>query len=254
VKREWNSGLTFKTGATALALCVLAGSVANAACADRREMAALRAAALRQQLMVAGLTCHRAAYFNRFISLYQDEFQRSDRALMAFFVREGSGEDGYNSFKTREANDFALKSADDPNYFCGAAETEFYDALNRNLSLSELTVFEAPRLNVGYSMCERSADASDTDFAPPVLPARHQDVAENEAAPPPASQAAPQDAAAESTQDASEDSADAMDSYRAPAAYAYTGNANAWYGNAPEQMRQYQGADGRWYLVPAYYR
>ena len=285
MKRGSRFGLASKTSAVALSLCFVAASAGNAwaGCAQPREMAALRVAALRQHLMVAALACHEASYFNQFVTSYQGEFLESDHALLKFFAREGSGEDGYNAYKTHEANESSLRSLHDPRY-CAAAESAFYIALHHNLPLAQLATEEAPLLHVGYRSCERSADVMDASFA---APARHADMMETaaaaapvaapaaapapapqrvaEAAPPPAATPAPvapqdEDAApADTTQDEMADNAYAPPppaQYRAAytAPYAYNPYYRGWYPYAPPQMRQVMGPDGRWYLVPSYVR
>jgi hypothetical protein len=273
-----------KIGAVGLAVCFVAASTGNAwaACAGAQEMAALRAAALRQHLMVAGLACHEAAYFNQFITAYQNEFLESDHTLMRFFQREGKGEDGYNAYKTHEANESSLRSIHDGR-FCGEAEAAFYIALNRGMSLAELATYEAPMLHTGYVACERSAQLYDASFASPASPAPHQEM-EAAAAPVPAAaaaapaveapqqkvavlpesappaaapvedqpQAAP-DPGADETADNAYTGGYAYNAYNAPAPnpYYYYGR---WYPYAPPAMRQVQGPDGRWYLVPSYVR
>ena len=92
--------------------------------------------------MVAALVCHDAPSFNQFVTSYQSEFLNSDHVLVKFFKRQGSGESGYNAYKTHEANNSSLRSINDPR-FCGAAEEAFYIALHRNLSLNELATEEA---------------------------------------------------------------------------------------------------------------
>ncbi|HTW34365.1 MAG TPA: hypothetical protein VMD53_07095 [Rhizomicrobium sp.] len=276
MNKELKSGLASKTGAVALAVCFVAASTGNAwaGCAQPRELAALRAAALRQHLMVAALACHEAAYFNRFVTSYQGEFLESDHALMRFFVREGSGEDGYNAYKTHEANESSLRSLHDPR-FCAAAESAFYIALHQGLPLAQLATEEAPLLHVGYQSCSRSAEAIDATF---VAPARHQDMMETAAVapaaapaatpepqrvadvPPPVAVPAPQEQQVVAADPAQEETAD--NSYPPPAQYgaayntpyAYNPYYSGWYPYAPPQMRQVQGPDGSWYLVPSYVR
>ncbi|HUO91365.1 MAG TPA: hypothetical protein VMU22_00505 [Rhizomicrobium sp.] len=189
-----------KIGALGMAACFVAASTGDAwaRCAAPQEMTALRAAALRQHLMVAGLVCHEADSFNRFIIAYQSEFQESDRALMAFFNRQGSGEAGYNAYKTREANDSSLRSTRDGR-FCEEAEAAFYIALHRGLALAQLASYEAPILHTGYQSCSRSAELYDASFASPALPARHEDLMEAAAAPEATAPAAAAPAAAAPT-------------------------------------------------------
>jgi hypothetical protein len=288
MKKGLKSGLASKTGAVALALTFVAGNAgaAFASCAAPHEMTALRVAALRQHLMVAALACHEAPYFNQFVTTYRAAFQDSDHVLLHFFEREGSGESGYNAYKTREANDSSLRSLSDPQ-FCGAADAAFYVALHNNLTLEALATEEAGMLRVGYTSCTRSADA-DTSFASPALPARHADLMENAAAAPavapavlaapaatpPAAErmaAIPQAPTAEPAPPPPDDNAVASDppadqnadnATSSPPAYGYRAAYNApsyygadyrrWYPYAQPQMRQVMGPDGRWYLVPAY--
>jgi len=254
-----------KIGAIGMAVCFVAASTGNAwaACAAPQEMTALRAAALRQHLMVAGLVCHDAASFNQFITAYQSEYQESDRALMAFFNRHGSGDAGYNAYKTHEANDSSLRSIHDPN-FCQEAEAAFYIALHRGLALAQLATYEAPILRTGYQSCSRSAELYDASYATPAMPARHEDVMESttasEAAPPPAAVAAAPAAAPGEDDSATEDDSAPGETPQQTAdnSYGYAGS-NAGYSYnyrpyplAPAVMRQVQGPDGGWYLVPSY--
>lgn len=289
MKRGLRFGLASKTSAVALSLCFVAASAGNAwaGCAQPREMAALRVAALRQHLMVAALACHEASYFNQFVTSYQGEFLESDHALLRFFAREGSGEDGYNAYKTHEANESSLRSLHDPRY-CAAAESAFYIALHHNLPLAQLATEEAPLLHVGYRSCERSADVMDASFA---APARHADMMETaaaapapvapaiaapaatpapaperlaEAAPAPATtpMPAPQDEEVVPADPAQDETADNYApppppaQYRAAytSPYAYNPYYRGWYPYAPPAMRQVMGPDGRWYLVPSYVR
>ena len=166
-----------KAGTTALALCLMAANTAAfARCASREEMTALRVAALRQQLMVAALTCHEASSFNRFVTSYRDEFLVSDRALLRFFARENGSraDDAYNSYKTKMANDSSLRSLSDP-WFCGRAKSAFSAALTRNPPLAELVADQSRPIETGFSSC--LADDSTvvgTPVSAPVLPSRHR--------------------------------------------------------------------------------
>src|SRR3974390_623446 len=147
--------LLAKAGTTMLALCLGATSVAAGThCASHEEMTALKVAALRQELMVAGLTCHQASSFNRFVTSYQSELLASDHALMRFFVRQNSAraDDAYNSYKTRMANDFSMRSIKDP-WFCENARSSLEAALDHNLSLTELVADGARPIHTGYSSC-----------------------------------------------------------------------------------------------------
>lgn len=172
--------LLAKAGTTTLALCLAATSVAaGTRCASHEELTALKVAALRQELMVAGLTCHEASSFNRFVTSYQNELLASDHALMRFFVRQSHAraDDAYNSYKTRLANDFSMRSIKDP-WFCENAHASLEAALYRNLSLTELVSDGARPIHTGYSSC--TADDADYTVAPaaPNFPSRHAGMAD----------------------------------------------------------------------------
>ena len=267
-----------KAGTTAIALCLASTNVMAARCASPEEMTALKVAALRQQLMVAALTCHEAPYFNRFVTAYQSELQNSDHALMRFFVRHehGRADDAYNAYKTRMANDSSMRSIKDP-WFCGQAREALIAAVDRNLPLAELVADRARPIATGFETC-----TADNDYAPaaaPAFPSRHSDVTESATVVPNPAPAAPaalpperqasldqQPAAAvlpapsateqvAATQDTDDGDNDAngyaqANAYPIPN-YAYGPYQPRWWYGAPQPMQQVQGPDGRWYLVPA---
>ena len=71
----------------AFVLSLLAGNAwAAGSCVRPQDVTALRTAALQQQLMVAALTCHDVAAYNRFVISHQGALQVSDKALMDFFA------------------------------------------------------------------------------------------------------------------------------------------------------------------------
>jgi len=175
MKIEPNPRLLAKAGTTALALCLMSGSVAaGMRCASSEELTALKVAALRQKLMVAALTCHQAGSFNRFVVTYQEKLVDSDHALMRFFVRQNSAhaDDAYNAYKTRMANDFSLHSLKDP-WFCESARASLDAALYHNASLAELVSDESRPIRTGYASC--TADDADLTASPaaPNFPAHH---------------------------------------------------------------------------------
>lgn len=115
-----------------------AGAEAASLCTTPEEMAALRTAAVQQELMVAGLTCQAGEPYNRFVLAYRPELQRSDADLKAYFLRrEGSrGEAAYDTFKTKLANLSSLSDiANGPSY-CASARAAFAMALERHQSLT----------------------------------------------------------------------------------------------------------------------
>jgi hypothetical protein len=165
-----------KMGVAALALSLLAGNAwAAAGCARPQEMKALQAAALQQQLMVAALTCHAAADYNRFVTSYRGALLESDRALMNFFLRQDvhKGADGYNAYKTRLANASSLRSLRDPQ-FCRSAKVAFDVALKRKGSLAELASERPSLIETGYTSCVPAApETTLMADATPNLPERH---------------------------------------------------------------------------------
>ena len=139
-------------------------------------MKALQAAALQQQLMVAALTCHDVADYNRFVTSYRGELQKSDQALMDFFLRQEvhKGADGYNAYKTRLANASSLRSLRDPR-FCRSAKVAFDVALKRKGSLAELASERPSLIETGYTSCVPGApETAQVADATPNLPARHR--------------------------------------------------------------------------------
>lgn len=121
----------------ASAVLVSAGLFAGAAdaaaplCTTQNELSALRTAALQQQLMVAGLTCHATDAYNRFVLAYRPELQRSDAELKAYFIRRGGehGEAEYDSFKTKLANLASLSNTADGRAYCANARVSFEMAM-----------------------------------------------------------------------------------------------------------------------------
>jgi hypothetical protein len=165
---------TSKTAAAALALCLLAGPAAAAAlCAQPQDMTALRAAALRQELMVAALSCRAAADFNLFVAAYRDELLKSDRALKDFFLRQDAskGEGAYDAYKTRLANISSLRSLHDPR-FCRSAKVAFDVALKRKGALAELESERPTPIATGYAICSPGAAKTEVAVAAPSPPPR----------------------------------------------------------------------------------
>jgi len=164
-------------GAVALVLSLLSGSAwAAPNCARPQDIAALRAAALQQQLMVAALTCGDVDAYNGFVMSHRGELQKSDEALMNFFVRRDAqkGVDDYNAYKTRLANDSSLRRARDPQ-FCRSANAAFDVAGGRRIPVAELTSMRRSLLDIGYASCMPGAsEPMLMADATPYQPARHR--------------------------------------------------------------------------------
>ena len=124
--------MTKKYIALALAGSLIAGNAwAASPCVRADDELAMRTAALQQQLMVAAFSCSDVSRYNQFVLSHQAELQRSDAALLAFFIRENgeSGTADYHTFKTKAANVSALQSARQPDNFCANADRVFEAAL-----------------------------------------------------------------------------------------------------------------------------
>jgi len=82
-------------------------------CARAPDITALQVAAVRQQLMVAALSCNEIARYNDFVSVYQKELVTSDAALEAFFARQNAATafQDYNAYKTKLANLYSRRSS-----------------------------------------------------------------------------------------------------------------------------------------------
>lgn len=249
MKKKSQSRLLVKTGATALALCCIAGNCAAATlCARPDEMDALRVSALRQNIMVAAIMCREADAFNRFVISYRDDFIASDHTLMGYFVRQGDSA-GYDSYKTRLANAASMRGQRDPE-FCGSAQAAMYAALSRSLPLAQVASEHIGVYETGIAQC-----TADTASSPPSLtegpnfPSQHRDTLGT--APP-----IPNDPVmAANTPNAPGEPQDVDDTpipaaarnvdYAPNSEIAYVRNAQGTY---DPQVQQYLGPDGRWYL------
>ena len=122
---------------TALSLATLIAMTAqvSAASCDANAAAALKTAAVQQELMVAGLTCGDISAYNRFVLDYQPGLQKSDADLMAWFRNRDGSEAGYDSYKTKLANLAAGKSGTDTARYCAAASREFAMAAAKDQTL-----------------------------------------------------------------------------------------------------------------------
>jgi hypothetical protein len=111
-------------GISVLALMAMTVDASAAAMCDQKAAAALKTAAVQQELMVAGLTCHAGAAYNRFVLADRLDLQKSDADLMAYFKNRDGSEAGYDSYKTKLANLAAGRQAGDDG-FCAATARAF---------------------------------------------------------------------------------------------------------------------------------
>jgi hypothetical protein len=170
-----------KAGAVMFAVS-LAGQAVAAGCARPQDMAALKTAALQQQLMVAAYMCHSADAYNRFVLSNQGELLSSDRAVMEFFVRQDPqrGADDYNAFKTKLANSSSLNSQHNSK-FCRNARAVFAALLDQKVKLTELVATRAPGFESDYMRCAKAKTATTlaaVETTMPQLPQRREPLVE----------------------------------------------------------------------------
>jgi hypothetical protein len=147
----------------------LVHSAAAASCERPEDAAALRTAALQQEMMVAAFLCNDVAAYNEFVLSHRPALQESDRNLMAVFERAGpeTAFDAYNLYKTELANASSLRRARDP-YFCARADANFRAASGRTL---EETLAQIPYpVETGSVRCPWTAITSAAP--PPAAPKR----------------------------------------------------------------------------------
>jgi hypothetical protein len=130
--RCWKSA-----SAVLVSVSLLGTTAAQAApCTTPVEWAALRSAAVQQELMVAGLTCQAINSYNRFVIAYRAELQSSDADLKAYFIKRNGlrGEAAYDTFKTKLANLSSLSEISNTSGFCAATRAAFDMAGRRSLA------------------------------------------------------------------------------------------------------------------------
>ena len=121
--RRWKS-----VSAVLVSLCLSMTAVQAAPCTNSTEWAALRSAAVQQELMVAGLTCQATGAYNRFVMAYRGELQASDADLKAYFIKRNGvarGEAAYDTFKTKLANLSSLSEISNTSGFCASMRAAF---------------------------------------------------------------------------------------------------------------------------------
>jgi len=109
-------------GISVLGLVAMTAQVSAAVVCDPVSSAALKTAAVQQELMVAGFTCHAGDAYNRFVIADRPDLQKSDADLMAYFKNRDGKEAGYDSYKTKVANLAASKSASSDRYCADTAK------------------------------------------------------------------------------------------------------------------------------------
>jgi hypothetical protein len=132
--RPWK---IFSASLLSMSICG-ASAEAGSLCTTPDEMAALRTAAVQQELMVAGLTCQASDAYNRFVLAYRPELQKSDADLKAYFLRrEGArGEAAYDTFKTKLANLASFSDVTNSASYCANTRAAFSLALASHQGLA----------------------------------------------------------------------------------------------------------------------
>ena len=154
----WKSALSFVT------LLAMTAEASAAGLCDPGASAALKTAAVQQELMVAGLTCGDISAYNRFVLAYQPDLQKSDADLMTYFRSRDGNEAGYDSYKTKLANLAAGKSGADTARYCAAARREFAAATATGQTLENFV--NADRLLIAApEACAIKYDAVDVAVA-----------------------------------------------------------------------------------------
>jgi hypothetical protein len=138
-----------KAGFCLATLIAMTAQASAAALCDPGAAAALKTAAVQQELMVAGLTCGDVSAYNRFVLDYRPGLQKSDAALMAYFRDRDGNEAGYDSYKTKLANLAAGKSGANTARYCASAGREFAAAAAKGQTLENFVstdrlLFAAP--------------------------------------------------------------------------------------------------------------
>ena len=146
-----------RTGVFGLALfSFVANATAAEICATAQDLTAMQVAAVQQKLMVAALSCNDSALYNDFVTAYHEDLFASDQALQAFFMRHNAdtGAADYDSFKTKLANSYSLRSGGNTRAYCGTARTTFKVALASNRpSLKSFALSQPMASDARYAVC-----------------------------------------------------------------------------------------------------
>jgi hypothetical protein len=131
-----------KTGLSLLALAAMTAQASAGDLCDVNAAAALKTAAVQQELMVAGLTCGAIAQYNRFVLSYRPELQASDADLMSYFRNRDGSEAGYDSYKTKLANLSSARSSAYGSRYCQEIVRDFAAASRQGQTLKDFVAGE----------------------------------------------------------------------------------------------------------------
>ncbi len=164
-----------RTAVAVVAICSVSANAwaAAAPCTAPQELAAIKTAAVQQELMVAALSCNNARpRYNQFVITFQGALQASDRALRGFFQRTAGrgGAAAYNAFKTRMANAASRRSITHITNFCDAAEVSFQTALDSGSHTLASFLSTQPSLEAAqYTVCENLPVVARAPTAAPAI-------------------------------------------------------------------------------------
>jgi hypothetical protein len=130
---------------------------ANGGCARAEDLRAVKAAVIKQRLMVAGYSCQASDSYNDFVRAYRSDLQASDSDLQDFFTRlHGSaGERALDSFKTRIANSSMSDSLANTGRYCADARARFYSAMSpRRQSLDNFLAAQTINATERFTPCD----------------------------------------------------------------------------------------------------
>src|SRR5258705_1059987 len=166
-----------KTGILGIALTfTIANAWAEELCARAADLVSLQVASIQQQLTVAALTCHDSDLYNTFVVTYRQDLQASDAALQAFFLRlnQATGAADYDTYKTKLANAYSLRSADNIGAYYGRARAAFRAALSDGKkALVEFAMAQPVSFAANYASCgERVTGTAMAAQIPTPQPAR----------------------------------------------------------------------------------
>jgi hypothetical protein len=131
-----------KTGLSLLALAAMTAQASAGDLCDENAAAALKTAAVQQELMVAGLTCGAIAQYNRFVLSYRPELQASDADLMNYFRNRDGSEAGYDSYKTKVANLSSARSSAYGSRYCQQIARDFAASFRQGETLKDFVAGE----------------------------------------------------------------------------------------------------------------
>ena len=73
--------------ASLASLLLSAGPALASSCATQQDLAALKVASLKSELMVTAITCHDQARYNAFMNKFHPDLAGNDKNLLAYFTR-----------------------------------------------------------------------------------------------------------------------------------------------------------------------